>query len=41
MTQEELDEYYDYDNILDRMLSNISEKVDTREGSVIYNAISR
>lgn len=40
MTPEELDEYYNYDNILRRMLDNISEDVDTREGSVIYNAIA-
>lgn len=40
MTLEELDEYYDYDNILNRMLNNIEDSIDKREGSVIYNAIA-
>lgn len=35
-----IDEYYEYENILERMLSNISDDVDKREGSVIYNAIA-
>lgn len=40
MTQEEMDSYYDYNNILNRMLDNISDDVDKREGSLIYNAIA-
>lgn len=40
MTKEEMDEYYDYDNILSRMLNNIPADIDKREGSVIYNAIA-
>lgn len=35
-----LDEYYTYENILQRMLDNISNDIDKREGSVIYNAIA-
>lgn len=40
MDKEELDSYYEYENILERMLNNISSDVDKREGSVIYNAIA-
>lgn len=40
MESDNLDEYYDYDNILNRMLSNISDDIDKREGSVIYNALA-
>lgn len=37
---EELDEQYVYENILERMLSRISDDIDKREGSIIYNALA-
>lgn len=40
MDTEELDSYYEYENILERMLDNISADIDKREGSVIYNALA-
>lgn len=40
MNQEETDEYFDYDTILNRMLSRIPDTIDKREGSIIYDAIS-
>ena len=32
---ENLDEYFDYEVILERMLSRVSTEVDKREGSII------
>lgn len=40
METDNLDEYYDYNNILNRMLSSISDDIDKREGSIIYNALA-
>ena len=40
METDNLDEYYDYNNILNRMLSSISNDIDKREGSIIYNALA-
>ena len=40
MEIENLDEYFNYDTILQRMLDNVSSKVDKREGSIIYDAIA-
>ena len=37
---ENLDEYYDFDNIIQRMLSKVPDSVDKREGSIIYDAIA-
>lgn len=37
---ENLDEYFDYEVILERMLSRVSTEVDKREGSIIYDAIA-
>lgn len=37
---EEIDEYYSYENILQRMLDRISNNIDKREGSIIYNALA-
>lgn len=37
---EELEEYYDYENILQRMLDRIPNNIDKREGSVIYNVLA-
>lgn len=37
---ENLDEYYDFDNVLTRMLNKIPDNIDKREGSIIYDAIS-
>lgn len=37
---ENLDEYFDADTIMQRMLNNISNQVDKREGSIIYDAIA-
>lgn len=37
---ENLDEYFDYNTILERMLSKVSTQVDKREGSIIYDAIA-
>ena len=36
----EVPEYYSYDNILKRMLNNVSDTVDKRVGSVIYDALA-
>lgn len=33
-------EQYDFDTILDRMMSNVSDSLDKREGSVIYDALA-
>ena len=33
-------EQYDFDTILSRMMSNVSDSLDKREGSVIYDALS-
>lgn len=37
---EDLDEYYDFNNIMQRMLSKVSDSIDKREGSIIYDAIA-
>ena len=37
---EDLDEYFDYEIILQRMLGRITSQVDKREGSIIYDAIA-
>lgn len=37
---EDLDEYYDFNNIMQRMLSKVSDSIDKREGSIIYDALS-
>lgn len=39
-TNKNLDEYYDFDNIMDRMLSRVDDTLDKREGSMIYDALS-
>ena len=36
MEIENLDEYFNYDTILQRMLDNVSSKVDKREGYIFY-----
>lgn len=36
----DLDTYYEYKNILQRMLDNVPTELDKREGSVIYNALA-
>lgn len=33
-------EEFDYDTLLDRMLSNVSDDLDKREGSIIYDAVA-
>lgn len=40
MKQEELDEYYEYENILNRMLEKIPSDIDKREGSIIFDALA-
>lgn len=35
-----LDEYFDYDVILRRMLDKVSNNIDKREGSIIYDALA-
>lgn len=40
MNQEELDEYFDYEMILERMLEKIPDTLDKREGSIIYDALA-
>lgn len=40
MNQEELDEYFDYETILNRMLDRIPSVLDRREGSIIYDALA-
>ena len=37
---EDLDEYFDYETILQRMLDRISGQIDKREGSIIYDALA-
>lgn len=37
---EDLDEYFDYDTILQRMLDRVPSQIDKREGSIIYNALA-
>lgn len=37
---ENLDEYFDYDIILQRMLDRIPTQIDKREGSIVYNALA-
>lgn len=37
---ENLDEYFEYETILQRMLNNVSSQVDKREGSIIYDALA-
>lgn len=37
---ENLDEYYDFNNIIQRMLSKVADKIDKREGSIIYDALA-
>lgn len=37
---EDLDEYYAYENILQRMLNKVSDNIDKREGSIIYDAVA-
>lgn len=37
---ENLDEYFDYEIILERMLNKVSSQVDKREGSIIYDALA-
>ena len=36
---ENLDEYFDFDTILQRMLDRVPMQIDKREGSIIYNAL--
>lgn len=40
MNQENMDEYFDYDIILNRMLDKIPDTLDKREGSIIYDALA-
>jgi len=37
---ENLDEYYNFNNIMQRMLSKVSDSIDKREGSIIYDALA-
>ncbi|MCI9015982.1 MAG: baseplate J/gp47 family protein [Clostridia bacterium] len=37
---EDLDEYFEYDIILQRMLDRVPIQIDKREGSIIYNALA-
>ena len=37
---ENLDEYFDYDTILQRMLDRVPTQIDKREGSIIYDALA-
>lgn len=37
---EDLDEYYDFDNILRRMLDKVPDSIDKREGSIIFDALA-
>lgn len=37
---ENLDEYFDYDVILQRMLDRVKTQIDKREGSIIYDALA-
>lgn len=36
----ETDEYYKYETILERMLNNVPDDIDKREGSIIYDALA-
>ena len=36
----DLDQYYDFDEILDRLLDTIPDSIDKREGSIIYDALA-
>lgn len=38
--EQNLDEYFDYDTILQRMLDRIPIQIDKREGSIVYNALA-
>ena len=38
--EQDLDEYFDYDTILQRMLDRIPIQIDKREGSIVYNALA-
>lgn len=40
MSQEDLDEYFDYEVTLNRMLDKIPDTLDKREGSIIYDALA-
>lgn len=40
MNQENLDEYFDYEVTLNRMLDRIPDTLDKREGSIIYDALA-
>ena len=40
MEQENLDEYFDYETILQRMLDRVPTQIDKREGSIIYDALA-
>ena len=40
MSQEELDEYFEYETLLNRMLDKIPDTEDKREGSIIYDALA-
>lgn len=37
---EDLKEYYDFDNIMQRMLAKVPDTLDKREGSIIYDALA-
>lgn len=37
---EDLDEYFDFDTIIQRMLDRVPSQIDKREGSIIYNALA-
>lgn len=37
---EDLDEYYNFNNIMQRMLSKVPDSIDKREGSIIYDALA-
>jgi len=37
---QDLDEYFDYDVTLNRMLDKIPDTLDKREGSIIYDALA-
>lgn len=37
---DDLDEFFDYDTILQRMLDRVSSQIDKREGSIIYDALA-
>lgn len=39
-TIKDLDEYFDYDIILQRMLDRVPTQIDKREGSIIYDALA-